>query len=307
MKSAFPSRLCNNKRIFYCYASHVLSSLNVGRKESRAKVRGLLLPNQINTQATDFTKYDVEALRVKFQPATEDHVIPDGKVEEFSEQFICRKINRNMLKDDEFNVDNISDLSDSLFQTFFEKLAIVTQNPPGIPESSTDTMVDDLLRIAKLNNHPLKLMIHPPSKLHILNEPYVSATPEFVVDKRKISMIITEDKTLRNINHRNEYGEMQIAAEILSCGDENIRKLKKDTDQVLFAVRFISTYATFYKAQIPAEYWEELIKGLPKVNSVEIKRWPGENDDKSGLDLADPDGRKAVLTALTKIRQFILK
>ncbi|CAG8481374.1 9983_t:CDS:2 [Diversispora eburnea] len=39
-------------------------------------------------------------------------------------------------------------------------------------------------------------------------------------------------------------------------------------------------------AEIPFRYWKELTKGLPEENSIEIKRWSGENDKKSGLDLA---------------------
>ncbi|CAG8836384.1 25774_t:CDS:1, partial [Racocetra persica] len=115
------------------------------------------------------------------------------------------------------------------------------------------------------------------------------------------------DKSLRNIRDpRNEYGEMQIAGEILACGDENIREAGEISDQVLFAVRFISTHVTFYKAEISEKYWNELSIGLPDKYSVAIKRWPGENKKLSGLDLADPEGRIAVLTALTKIRQFLL-
>ncbi|CAG8779748.1 14855_t:CDS:2, partial [Cetraspora pellucida] len=100
--------------------------------------------------------------------------------------------------------------------------------------------------------------------------------------------------------------KMQIAGEILACGDENIREAGEISDQVLFAVRFISTHVTFYKAEIPEKYWNELSIGLPDKYSVAIKRWPGENKKLSGLDLADPEGRIAVLTALTKIRQFLL-
>jgi hypothetical protein len=77
-------------------------------------------------------------------------------------------------------------------------------------------------------------------------------------------------------------------------------------DQTIFAVRAISTYVTFYKAVIPAEYWKELDQGLPKGHSVEIQRWPAENVLEGGFDLAEPDGRQTVLTSLIKIRQFIL-
>ena len=72
-------------------------------------------------------------------------------------------------------------------------------------------------------------------------------------------------------------------------------------------MRVISTYATFYKAVIPAEYWEALEKGLPKDQSVKFQRWPARNGLKSGFDLAEPNGRQAVLTALAKIRELLLR
>jgi len=52
---------------------------------------------------------------------------------------------------------------------------------------------------------------------------------------------------------------------------------------------------TFYKAVIPAEYWSEFKRGLPKEASVNVKRWPGVNGKQDGLDL------------VTKIRQFLLR
>jgi len=72
-------------------------------------------------------------------------------------------------------------------------------------------------------------------------------------------------------------------------------------------MRVISTYVTFYKAVIPAEYWSEFKRGLPKLASVNVKRWPGVNGKQDGLDLIEPDGRREVLGALTKIRQFLLR
>lgn len=125
--------------------------------------------------------------------------------------------------------------------------------------------------------------------------------------KEEISMVITKDRSLRNINPKTRYGEIQIASEILACSDKNIRDNGEIYDQVLFAIRFISTYITFYKAEISEKYWKELSIGLPKKHSVVIKRWPGENKKLSGLDLASPEERIAVLNALTKIRQSLLK
>ncbi|CAG8630053.1 3414_t:CDS:2, partial [Diversispora eburnea] len=197
---------------------------------SRIQVRHKL-NQQLNTQAHKFNEDDLNALKVRFQPAAKDHVIPNEKIEKFPEQYVCPKINRDMLSNEGFKVQEISDFSDDAVQTFFNKLHIVTRNPPGIPESRTDNLVADLLRIARLNNYPLEIAQQLPCKLHIFNKPYVSAKPDFVVTKGTISMIAVEDKTLQNVDPRFDFGEMQIAAEILSCGDENIRKVKKVTDQ----------------------------------------------------------------------------
>ena len=79
------------------------------------------------------------------------------------------------------------------------------------------------------------------------------------------------------------------------------------SDQILWAVRAISTYVTFYKAVIPARYWTELENGLPQNQSIEVQRWPAKNGLTTGFDLAEPAGRRSVLTALIKIRDSLLQ
>jgi len=116
-------------------------------------------------------------------------------------------------------------------------------------------------------------------------------------------------KNLKNVGQSTKFGETQIAIEILACGSENIRSLEKEgyIDQTLWAIRVISTYVTFYKAEIPAMYWKELVDGLPQEQSIEIQRWPSDNGLTTGFDLSSPDGRRSVLTALTKIRESLLQ
>ncbi|CAG8435354.1 5565_t:CDS:1, partial [Diversispora eburnea] len=50
----------------------------------------------------------------------------------------------------------------------------------------------------------------------------------------------------------------------------------------------------------------ELDKGLPKKQSVEIKRWQSENGWKDGFNFTEPKERQKVLTALVKIWQKLL-
>ena len=125
---------------------------------------------------------------------------------------------------------------------------------------------------------------------------------------RLLKQPLKQDKHLRNrkLYPFSGFGECQIAGEILACGYENL--IKNCVDQEIFAFRVISTYATFYRTTISTLYWRELSldRGLPKKQSVVIKRWPGENGRTTGLNLAEPDGRKAVITDLIKIRQYLL-
>ncbi|PKK58922.1 hypothetical protein RhiirC2_763057 [Rhizophagus irregularis] len=120
---------------------------------------------------------------------------------------------------------------------------------------------------------------------------------------RKKILVAVEDKHLRNVYSTSNFGETQLTAEVLACGNENVRE--ESIDQTIYAIRFITTYVTFYKAVITKEYWEELGEGLPNNQSVIIERWPGENGLKTGVDLADPDGRRSVLRALIRIRETL--
>ncbi|CAG8654564.1 17613_t:CDS:2, partial [Funneliformis caledonium] len=249
---------------------------------------------------------DMEALKVNFLGAsTENAVIPDIEAT-IPEKYVLPDIDSELLGNPKFNVVKIDGLTDEEVQTFVDKLHDVVLNGVqvvGTDETFTDTLVDDLLRITKLNNWPLKIRNHPLCKLYIEDEPCVSSDSEFVIKMRNLAILVY--KHLKNVGYGTNFGESQIAVEILACGSENIRSLgASPTDQTLWAVRVITTYVTFYKTTIPVKYWGELAKGLPQ-EEVKVQRWPAENGLITGFDLATPRGRRSVLTGLAKIREFL--
>src|SRR4051794_7986466 len=81
---------------------------------------------------------------------------------------------------------------------------------------------------------------------------------------------------------------------MLACGSENMRQIARQTgvisDQTIFGIRAISSYFTFYKTVIPAEYWNELDFNLPQNESVVIKRWPEGERPETGLALQNQMG-----------------
>ena len=127
------------------------------------------------------------------------------------------------------------------------------------------------------------------------------AKPIFILKKP-----FKQDKHIKNIYSPSGFGETQIAANIIACVDENIRATDNEEpiDETIFAMRILSTYVTFYKAEIPAKYWADLSYGSPETE-VTVKRWPGKNSRRQ--DLVEPNGRRAVLEALANIRQFLLR
>ncbi|GBB92474.1 hypothetical protein RclHR1_02010011 [Rhizophagus clarus] len=98
----------------------------------------------------------------------------------------------------------------------------------------------------------LKLRNHLEYRMFVGGLPYLSADPEFSI-----------------IHDR--------------CGDT--------MEQTMYAVRVISTYVTFYKTVIPVLYFKELSEGLPKEQSIEILKWPGENIPIDDLNLGKPEGK----------------
>ena len=78
-------------------------------------------------------------------------------------------------------------------------------------------------------------------------------------------------------------------------------------DVTVFVARVISTYVTFYRTTTRKEYWNELDFSLPQTESVVIERWPEGERPEDGLDIAEPNGRREVLDALARIRQFLLQ
>ncbi|CAG8564436.1 11320_t:CDS:2 [Paraglomus occultum] len=239
--------------------------------------------DKLPSSASLFRNSHIEILRVRVNPASaESDVIPTVEV----------------LRNPDLDVENIDGITNKV-RTFFANLHDVVMNGMqvvGTEETFTDTLVDDLLRIVVgLNDWPLRVRNHPLCRLYIEDSPRVSSDPGF-------------DKHLNNVGPTSGFGESQISVEILACANENMRKEEYQyRDQTLWAIRTISHYVTFYKADIPAEYWRELELGVPQGQSVEVQRWPRENTLSSGFDLAQPAGRRAVLKALVQIRESLCR
>ncbi|RIB01637.1 hypothetical protein C2G38_2150361 [Gigaspora rosea] len=220
-------------------------------KESREIVKNLLkeqgFTGILSTTSSIFNKNDLQALKVNFKPALKYGVLP------------CD------IKDLEFDVESLKEISDNHIKAFLIDLHEVIKNLgyyESTEEAATETLITNLLvRVTDMHCYPLRVRTHPQCKLYISGEPYVSATPEFAVNRKNITMIVVEqDKQLKNtaLIPSKCFGEAQLVAEMLASGSENMRQIARQngviSDQIIFGIRAISSYFTFYETVIPAEY-----------------------------------------------------
>jgi len=125
----------------------------------------------------------------------------------------------------------------------------------------------------RFNRYPFLLNLQPDYSFEVFGNK-VTAKLEFSIEKNKsilcfftlLSKIIEvdEDKHLHSITSTTEYGEAQIAAEILAFTNyDKPDSPSREEDQTIFAIRVIGTRFTFYKAFVSKEYCNSLRDGFP--------------------------------------------
>ncbi|CAG8619460.1 609_t:CDS:2, partial [Gigaspora rosea] len=297
--------------LFSRFSRHVLRSLQsrVFFQYSQKRARRVEPVHKFPEYSSSFKNVHLDSIR-ELQTSSSRGLFLDTDLE----QYVVPRIDSDVLSNPKFDVLKFGCISDPGVRTFVTKLHEVVMNSSkkiGRDETLTDTLVDDLLRVAKFNAFPLMIRNKPRYELYV-GDYCVVAKPEFLIKSQDNVLVAVEEKHLDIVRPSSGFGEPQLAIEILSSGSENSRtyydeKLGYFKDQTVFAIRVISTYVTFYKAMIPAKYWNELEKGYPEEQSIEILRWPARDLKDSGFDLAEPDGRKKVLPSLINIRQSLLQ
>nr|CAG8679807.1 10881_t:CDS:2 [Entrophospora candida] len=251
-------------------------------------------PELLSKSASSFNLEDTKALNVKFAGSGNQNRVIPGLDTEIPAKLLLPNISE---MDFGINVNRIKDLELSNdAKSFFYQMSKMVKNEGvviGTSEAKTDTVVTTILHSLAIV-WPLNLSQHPLLFFNI-NEHKVKADPEFTIKSLDINIIIVEH--LKNISVDNGCGEPQIAAELLAAAYEN-RQRNVLGDQVLFAVRFICSYVTFYCFEVSNNYFRELAIGLPVNEHIIMTRWPVQNTKTSGIDLKTADGRHQVLRCL---------
>jgi len=188
----------------------------------------------------------------------------------------------------------------------------------GTSESNTDSFVNYLLNKFQLDEYPFLLRIQPNYKFYVGDQEIIS-NPEFSIEKDNHIVFIDEDKHINNIGSSKDWGENQIAGEMLAVAstnynnnqqklsyDYNIASIDNKDAQIIHSMRVIGTRFTFYKSVISTSYLKSLGEGLPSEN-ITIYRYPNNKKEESfsHYDYIDPKERKIIVNILWGIKDYI--
>jgi hypothetical protein len=251
---------------------------------------------------SDFRKKDIEYLKIKYEEVKDPNDIimqQDNIIPEF---LFIKNYNRKDIQNID-DLDNHNELNNDE-KTLIDLLQRIIKNEDvriGTRESFTDTFVDHLLRKLGFETYPLRLNVKPFYSMKIKNKE-ITSEYDFSIEKRKSILMVEEDKHLKNTVKSQEYGEYQIAGEILAGGFTNY--VDNPCDQIIYGMRVIGTKFTFYKSYICEEYLGSLIYGLPEK---EMKIYKYSKNTEKGYDFMNINDRKEILQMLTSFKsQFLI-
>ncbi|RHZ84394.1 hypothetical protein Glove_82g5 [Diversispora epigaea] len=257
-----------------------------------------------------------EALNIYYKNVYSENEILDPLPEDY-------KINNDLLVGNLTNEDLMSAVSGSYIleklnnrternlAKYLNDVIINDRLATGTRETFTDTFVNYLFKKLEFDEEPLLMRLQPDFSFTV-SEKDISAKVEFSIVKEKVILCIDEDKHIRSLRAKTEYGESQISAEILACAFTNFNNADSLTfrmDQTIYAMRVIGTRFTFYKAFLSSDYFESLKHGFPPENlTTTIFRFP-PNDKATfyGYNYADKDHRCLILDLLFRLKEYMLK
>ncbi|CAB4406399.1 unnamed protein product [Rhizophagus irregularis] len=200
-------------------------------------------PDFLSDYASKFNLRDLRSLRVTFCSTTQaSDVLPthlNPIIPQEAQDYILPNVTRAMLENIRLDVNllsnnrNIKTFIHKLHQTVLNSIARV-----GTSEALTDTLVVHLIfRTVDFDQWPMVVELHPTLEFSV-GGTTLSAVPEFVInlqiDEKQYSVLVIEDKHLKNVTPTNDYGEPQIAAEMIACGSENVEAFYKNNHFLLF-------------------------------------------------------------------------
>ena len=166
-----------------------------------------------------FTRLDLHALKIRYVGVKSvDEIFPkSGNTKSFKHLLLQRMSTTeiramNLTKDRRF-----SDEQKGLIQRL-QRIIINESVTLGTEESKTSDMVEDLLVALGLNRFPLSVSRQALFKFDPGLDEDVTSQPGFTAEIQEQVLFVDEDRRIKDTNRIKQWGEFQLAGEMLVCG-----------------------------------------------------------------------------------------
>lgn len=263
----------------------------------------------LSLRASRFKPIDRESLNVSFEDAVHSSEVVGHIKGTYAKHLLVGNLGWDELKSIRNRPDILHKLNNNQERTLAVHLHKVILNDP-LRTGVKDSFVDTLLRELSFGLYPLNMNLQDRFSFKV-GDARISAKPEFSVEKDFSVVFFDEDKHFHGIGPNNEYGECQIAAEIIGCAYRNFSEPddpRFEQDQIIHAVRTIGTRFTFYKSTVPSSYLHSLSNGFPpESEKLLVLRFPNKQENRLGYDFADPIKRPLILQLLVDLRAYLIE
>lgn len=284
------------------------------KREMETNIKRVRTEEEVSrpTSTSQFKKNDLDALCISFQPKSKREMWDQIKEYDAPAFFDLQGRDfteysdlRNAEREGEYTREE---------KTLIRHLSRIKVNEDvssGTRESNTDSMVNYLLTKLELNEYPCSLRLQQLFSFDV-KEVSIASVPEFCIEHGMDVVLIDEDKHFKNARPGSQWGECQIAGEMLAVACSNQKKQYMGKSQArsietIYAIRVIGTRFTFYRSDIQKTYIDSLDTGDISEGML-IYRYPGNNkkdEAYSHWDYLNPDERPKIIEALFQIKLYI--
>lgn len=268
---------------------------------------------QFVDSTSEFRRSDVLSLNIRFEDAMNANEICSKSIDGLSAP---QEVYVSGLSSDDVKI--VATNKEALLhmerksKTFVQLMNYILENEPlvrGTEESRTDAFVQHLLEKLEFCEYPLMVQPQPLFKFKVHTKE-ISSKYDFAVIKDSRVMLVDEDKHFRNTGPASNWGENQIAGEIVSGAYWNYSyNTEPKLESIkIYAVRAIGLRFTFYKAIVSSAYLDSLGDGLPSSNIV-IHRYPSSSANKKFpyLDYGNTNEREQIIDLLMRMREDMIE
>jgi len=252
-----------------------------------------------------FNYIEEEGLKITITPTNDfEDIVPEG--EDFEVPSSAKDLFLETFSEGEirlFDPEAYNNMDENI-SIFLIKLKMVLDNNAQLVDVSReegyiDDMMREVTRAVKYDDGKHLIMKHCSLKLTVGDRTFAAIADREGRRGSRIVWIIQENKHVDDARYKG--GDIQLASCMIAACQTNYRNFEKLYPGKMMGIKVKGDEVHFYSLAMSEKYLIQLFGGLPRTG-VSVNKYPLDQ----GLRISDPEGRKAIITYLWKMRNYAL-